>query len=299
MPVRNLIRQAFLLKGKRSWKQNPSEMRSVCRHSTKTTKSIITDKIYSLFCSETATILKTDTTHREAQQKNQAEKVNKETLSQKETVSEKKQRKYDELIQAYWPYLKKHEGSINYAYLDTLGKVTAASGLYIPNQKTFISLPWMYQGKEATTEQKLGEYKRLLDFQKQKIFGKNYTSEDFRVTNHSQELTLSEHTIIDKTMEHLGNDLAELESKFPAFETYPRTLQMVLLDMQYNMGHNFNSEKWHFFFEGVNKKNVFQMINEVNRYQVGKTRNDWARNTLREIPLINGWFYSPCKYRNK
>lgn len=227
---------------------------------------------------------------KEAQQKNM-EEAGQQISSSKKSTSTHMQQKYGDLIQAYWPYLKEHEGPLNYAYLDTLGKITAGAGLYIPDEASFISLPWIYQGREATIAQKQAEYKRLKSFRNRGAFGTNQTSEDFRVKDLSKEFTLSEHIIIDKALEHLENDLQALESKFIDFDSYPRALQMVLLDMQYNMGGNFNAEKWPRFFEGIRQKNISQMIEQVNRYQVGKNRNDWSRDTLRNIPLINGWHY--------
>ncbi len=93
-------------------------------------------------------------------------------------------------------------------------------------------------------------------------------------------------------MEHLAWDLKELERKFPEFETYPRALQMALLDMQYNMGGKFNAEKWKFFHEGLRNKNITQMAKQSHRYQVGKDRNNWTRDMLLNIPPVDGWHYS-------
>ena len=51
----------------------------------------------------------------------------------------------------------------------------------------------------------------------------------------------------------------------------------------------FNADRWHYFHEGLKNKDISQMIKHVNRPQVSKNRNDWARQTLKEIPLVNGW----------
>ena len=86
-------------------------------------------------------------------------------------------------------------------------------------------------------------------------------------------------------------DLQELEKKFPDFENYPRSLQMVLLDMQYNMAYNFNDEKWHYFHEGLKNKDISQMVEHVNRPQIARDRNDWARRSLKEISPVDGWHF--------
>ena len=228
-------------------------------------------------------------TEKEAKEKNQEEE-NKEQKLENNT-SENMREKYNELIKAYWSHLSENEGYKRYAYLDTEGQITTGMGLYIPDEKSFTSLPWQYQGKEATFEQKVAEYQRLDAFQKSGQFGKNYGSEYYWVKP-EQKLTLSEHFIIDKAIEHLEWDLEQLETKFPEFENYPMSLQVVLLDMQYNMGGNFSAEKWPSFYEGLRNKDITKMAEQSHRYQVGEDRNNWTRNTLLNIPLVNGWHYS-------
>lgn len=125
-------------------------------------------------------------------------------------------------------------------------------------------------------------------FKKNGQFGKNYLADDFRLKDPSKELTLSDHFIIDKTMEHMEGDLKVLEKKYPEFETYPRAVQMVLLDMQYNMGENFSSEKWPSFHEGLRNKDITKMAEQSHRYQVGEDRNNWIQDTLLNISLIDG-----------
>ena len=227
-------------------------------------------------------------TAKEAAEKNQEEaKENKE----QKTSNQKMTEKYVNLINEYWPHLAEYEGYERHAYLDTEGNITTGIGLYIPDEKSFISLPWQYQGKEATFEQKVAEYKSLNTFQKSRQFGRKYGS-GYYWEKSEQKLTISEHFIIDKTMEHLEWDLRQLETKFPEFENYPRSLQMVLLDMQYNMTNKFNDKKWHYFHEGLKNKDISQMIQHVNRPQVSQNRNDWARRNLKEIPTVDGWHYS-------
>lgn len=231
-------------------------------------------------------------TTKEAAQKNQEEaEENKEQKSESRS-SENMREKYNELIKAYWPHLAENEGYERHAYLDTEGKITAGMGLYIPDEKSFTSLPWQYQGKEATFEQKVAEYQRLEAFQKSGQFGRNYLADDFRLKDPSKELTLSDHFIIDKTMEHLECDLKVLETKYPEFENYPMSLQVTLLDMQYNMGGNFTVEKWPSFHEGLRNKDITKMAEQSHRYQVGEARNNWIREILLNIPPIDGWHYS-------
>lgn len=230
-------------------------------------------------------------TAKEAAEKNQEEaEENKEQKSESKS-SENMREKYNELIKTYWPHLTENEGYERYAYLDTEGKITTGMGLYIPDEKSFTSLPWQYQGKEATFGQKVAEYQNLDAFQKNGQFGRNYGS-GYYWEKSEQKLTLSEHFIIDKAMEHLEWDLGQLETKYPEFENYPMSLQMGLLDMQYNMGGNFTVEKWPSFHEGLKNKDITKMAEQSHRYQVGEDRNNWIRDTLLNIPLVDGWHYS-------
>ena len=225
-------------------------------------------------------------TAKEAAQKNQEET---EENKEQKTSNQKMTKKYVNLINEYWPHLKQNEGFKEEAYLDTLGNITIGPGRMIKNEDDFVALPLKVNGRPATIEEKKAEYVRLSGFKERGEYGKNYGFWKFQQKNESKKLKLPETVVVDMAMEHLEWDLRQLETKFPDFETYPRSLQMVLLDMQYNMGYNFSDEKWHYFHNGLKNKDISQMIEHVNRPQVGQNRNDWSRDMLREIPTVDGW----------
>ena len=197
--------------------------------------------------------------------------------------------KYSNLITSYWPHLKQNEDFQQEGYLDTLGNITIGPGRMIENEDDFVALPLEVNGRPATLAEKQAEYARLSGFKERDEYGKDYNANHFQQKVESKKLKLPETAIVDMAMEHVEWDLEQLETKFPEFEIYPRSLQMVLLDMQYNMGNRFNKEKWPKFYNGVKNKNMTQMINEVNRPQVDAKRNNWARDMLREIPTVDGW----------
>ena len=173
--------------------------------------------------------------------------------------------------------------------MDTLGNITIGPGRKIDNEDDFVALPLEVNGRPATIAEKQAEYIRLLDFKEKGEYGRSYIADHFQKADQSKALILPETEMVDMAMEHLEWDLEQLEIKFSEFETYPRPLQMVLLDMQYNMGNRFNAKKWPKFYNGVRNKNINKMVGEVNRYQVGDDRNNWARKTLQEIPTVDGW----------
>ncbi|MBP5343799.1 MAG: hypothetical protein J6Y85_01820 [Alphaproteobacteria bacterium] len=199
--------------------------------------------------------------------------------------------KYSDLILSYWSDLKQNEDFQKEGYLDTLGNITIGPGRKIDNEDDFIALPLEVNGRPATIAEKQSEWVRLSGFKKRGEYGKDYGFWKFQQKDESKKLKLPETAIVDMAMEHLEWDLGQLETKFPEFESYSRPLQTVLLDMQYNMGYNFNDKKWHYFHEGLNNKDISQMIEHVNRPQVAPDRNDWARRSLKEIPTVDGWHF--------
>ena len=55
--------------------------------------------------------------------------------------------------------------------------------------------------------------------------------------------------------------------------------------------NNNNDKTWPKFYDGVRNKNTNKMVNEVNRSQVAPGRNNWARDTLNHIPMIDDWHF--------
>lgn len=228
-------------------------------------------------------------TVKEAAEKNQEEA---EENKEQKTSNQKMTEKYVNLINEYWPHLKQNEGFAEEAYLDTLGNITIGPGRMINNESDFVALPLEVNGRPATIAEKKAEYIRLSGFKERGAYGKDYGFWKFQQKNESKKLRLPETVMVDMAMEHLEWDLGQLETKFPEFETYPRSLQMGLLDMQYNMGGNFTVEKWPSFHEGLKNKDITKMAEQSHRYQVGEDRNNWIRDTLLNIPLVDGWHYS-------
>lgn len=228
-------------------------------------------------------------TAKEAAEKNQEEAEKNKELK---TSNQKMTEKYVNLINEYWPHLKQNEGFTEEAYLDTFGNITIGPGRMINNESDFVALPLEVNGRPATIAEKKAEYIRLSGFKERGAYGKDYGFWKFQQKNESKKLRLPETVMVDMAMEHLEWDLGQLETKFPEFETYPRSLQMGLLDMQYNMGGNFTVEKWPSFHEGLRNKDITKMTEQSHRYQVGEDRNNWIHDTLLNIPLVDGWHYS-------
>ena len=61
------------------------------------------------------------------------------------------------------------------------------------------------------------------------------------------------------------------------------------MDFQYNMGENFTPEKWPAFYKALKNKDITKMAEESHRSQVGETRNNWVKRTLKEIFTTDDW----------
>ena len=85
--------------------------------------------------------------------------------------------------------------------------------------------------------------------------------------------------------DHLAQDTKYLQREFPDFASYPPELQNVLLDIKFNTG-NVSQENWPKLRKAIAEKNLFGdegILKNVHRKDVGKDRNDWAEQQIRNI----------------
>ena len=79
---------------------------------------------------------------------------------------------------------------------------------------------------------------------------------------------------------HMNNDLAHLRKEFTSFDYFPLPLKEILMDIQYNVKGGISEKKWPKLYRAIREKNVFGkdgIIENVNRPDVGKERNDWTK----------------------
>ena len=82
---------------------------------------------------------------------------------------------------------------------------------------------------------------------------------------------------------HMTNDLAHVRNQFTEFDYFPNQLKEVLLDIQYNVIGGVNENNWPKLYKAIKEKNVLGkdgIVEHVNRPDVGKDRNDWAKRTV-------------------
>lgn len=175
--------------------------------------------------------------------------------------------------------LLQSEGSKQYIYLDTKGFKTIGAGTKIDDENTFMQINWQVNGRPATEAEKQQAFE-IFELLKQKgKFGKGINAERYE---DASNLRIDEREILRLLEEHLRQDLKKLKSGFPNFDSLPLPLKEVLLDIRYNTG-SVRRSKWPNLYEAIEKHDIAWTADEVNRKDIGKDRNDWAKEKVLSI----------------
>ena len=190
------------------------------------------------------------------------------------------------------PVIKKMEKPLDYIYIDTTWNKTTGAGANVDDWNTFNKVNWELNGRSATEEEKRATFdyfdkitskgKQNVD-EKGKLLEKNNNQADF-YSNKSQ-LRISSNETDRLLRDHLAQDTKYLQREFPDFASYPPELQNVLLDIKFNTG-NVSQENWPKLRKAIAEKNLFGdegILKNVHRKDVGKDRNDWAEQQIRNI----------------
>jgi GH24 family phage-related lysozyme (muramidase) len=123
--------------------------------------------------------------------------------------------------------LKEFEGCVPWMYRDTVGKVTVGVGLMLPSASAAEALPFVLDGRAATTAEIAAEFARIdaMTMGRLPAFYRAATS-----------LELSEETIDAKLSAVLQGFEADLRTQIPHYDGLPDGVKMALLDMIYNLG---------------------------------------------------------------
>lgn len=175
----------------------------------------------------------------------------------------------EDILEDLFDKLKEHEGGKRNAYTDTKGNVTIGYGSMFNDVEKFKKLPLYYENRLATPEEKEAEF---------------YMLRDRKVKRGFLKLKNTEMKIL--ALEHLNGDLKSVRKKFKDFDNLPRNAQLVILDMEYNMGANKflpDENKWPHFFDAINKKDWIWAGNESHSQDIQPSRNFWRKNMLHSI----------------
>ena len=191
----------------------------------------------------------------------------------------------DELLEKMWKNIKEFEGYENFPYLDTKGKITIGAGANVSNWNVFKQLNVTFNNIPATEMQKWNAYKHMLKLSEEKDSQGNYVNRNRKAKTFKSEtnLWLSDKDVYNMAKKHMISDLAHLRREFPDFDDFPIELKEVLLDIQYNVIGGVNENNWPKLYKAIKEKNVLGkdgIVEHVNRPDVGKDRNDWAKRTV-------------------
>ena len=191
----------------------------------------------------------------------------------------------EELYQKMWKNIKEFEGYENFPYLDTKGKITIGAGANVSNWNVFKQLNVTFNNIPATEMQKWNAYKHMLKLSEEKDSQGNYVNRNRKAKTFKSEtnLWLSDKDVYNMAKKHMISDLAHLRREFPDFDDFPIELKEVLLDIQYNVIGGVNENNWPKLYKAIKEKNVLGkdgIVEHVNRPDVGKDRNDWAKRTV-------------------
>ena len=133
--------------------------------------------------------------------------------------------------------------------------------------------------------QKWNAYKHMLKLSEEKDSQGNYVNRNRKAKTFKSEtnLWLSDKDVYNMAKKHMISDLAHLRREFPDFDDFPIELKEVLLDIQYNVIGGVNENNWPKLYKAIKEKNVSGkdgIVEHVNRPDVGKDRNDWAKRTV-------------------
>lgn len=182
----------------------------------------------------------------------------------------------------------KFEGYVPHIYLDTEGFITTGVGALVDDEKTFMAIDWLVDGiRPATDAEKQAAYNRFQDLKRQKKFGQDYGAGYYK---DKSRLHVSEAYALQRMNEHVQNDLERLRNGIDGFDNLPYPLKEVLMDIRYTSG-SVTRDNWKHLRDGIDKKDLTQIFNHVNRPQVSSSRNQWAKERVKAIPAENGWHW--------
>lgn len=182
--------------------------------------------------------------------------------------------------------IKQYEGNIPHPYLDTKGNITTGNGSNVNKWKDFNRVNWLVNGRLATEEEKRRGFNRFEylknpdNFGGKKQYGQSISARRF---NNESNLKIDDDEAKRLMQAHLLQDLQHVRGQFPDFDRFPQPLKKVLLDIQYNTG-NLTPKEWPKLYDAIREKNIAYMAKNVNRMDVSKDRNNWARDQILSIP---------------
>lgn len=169
-------------------------------------------------------------------------------------------------------FFSKSEGNVEYMYLDTKGNVTVGVGMFLPNEEAAVKLPFLKQGKTATSEDIRTAYRKVKAAQS--LAGNGNAAFNPDKKPQFSNLKIAPEKGFEKLKKRLPDDLKSLRRKFKDFDSFPLGARQALLDMEFNIGPTkFSRQKWPSLFAAIDKKDWQKAAQESHRKDVQPERN--------------------------
>lgn len=196
----------------------------------------------------------------------------------------------DDLYDRMRQNIKKYEKVEYHPYADTKGYITTGYGANIDKYSDFDKVNFLVNGEPASEQAKKEAYNKLkematmVDQNGKRIFH-NYAADFYENVT---PLRISEDEALNLAQNHMVNDLAHVRKEFSDFDSFPMPLKEALLDIQYNTG-NLKEKNWPNLYQAIRNKDVFGengILKNVHRKDIGKERNDWIEELIRQLGLF-------------
>ena len=167
--------------------------------------------------------------------------------------------------------LEEFEGSVPWMYRDTVGKVTVAVGLMLPDHEAACKLPFLLEGRPATASEIAGEYARVdgMPMGRPALF--------YRGKGRPE---LAEQTVKALLSEVVEGIESHLRRHFAGYDQLPDGAKMALIDMTYNLGIDGLLGKFPKFVSAIRSGNFAQAARDSFRHGPNAARNEWTRAIL-------------------
>jgi GH24 family phage-related lysozyme (muramidase) len=164
--------------------------------------------------------------------------------------------------------LKEFEGCVPWMYRDTVGNITVAVGLMLPNPEAAVALPFLAGARPATPYEIAAEFARVdaMPTGRPATFYKIPSS-----------LELAQQTIDARLSVILQQFEATLRVRIPHYDALPDTVKMALLDMIYNLGPAGLFKGFPHLITAVDNSAWAQAAANCMRHGPSAERNAWTR----------------------
>ncbi|CAD5366128.1 Pesticin domain-containing protein [Rubrivivax sp. A210] len=180
--------------------------------------------------------------------------------------------------------LEEYEGRLNHLYLDSVGKVTVGVGHLVASRAAIAAVP-LYQAvngvataQEATLAEKQADYDAVAA-----------QAVGFKASNYRKytKLVMREPDIDALNLKHIDTFYGELSNAYRKsagatmdFDAMPRSVQMALFDMAFNLGVPKLVSVFQNFTKQIRAGNWKGAAEQCDRPQIGAARNQYVKGLL-------------------